>query len=290
MRSVIINNRYCFQLMFRVRAAYEMKLNLVHDAKLLEWWKQLNIKEVKESKQTESLFQIRTGSDQTWVTATQATIASTVDWRKAEATSELPDVWTSLWLQTWRQRGKRTRDWFVQLPDEWLVQLLTRSLPGLFSNWLRNCGMTDSFINSPTAPLSLLCSVLVKLIWDLQTFLSVLDSENLSYIAQAQKKSISELLSKLQTPDAPGRGLLITSWFTQFHFLFGPKNGRREQAGHETRSPLQQIHLSFYRLGNINVMETFSFFMCEVDVQLNGFLCLQWKMLSTWWWAVHHCR
>uniref|UniRef100_A0A3B5QNX4 Actin filament-associated protein 1-like 2 n=1 Tax=Xiphophorus maculatus TaxID=8083 RepID=A0A3B5QNX4_XIPMA len=45
--------------------------------------------------------------------------------------------------------------------------------------------------------------VLVKLIWDLQTFLSVLDSENLSYIAQAQKKSISELLSKLQTPDAP---------------------------------------------------------------------------------------
>ncbi|XP_032435440.1 actin filament-associated protein 1-like 2 isoform X1 [Xiphophorus hellerii] len=63
--------------------------------------------------------------------------------------------------------------------------------------------MTDSFINSPTAPLSLLCSVLVKLIWDLQTFLSVLDSENLSYIAQAQKKSISELLSKLQTPDAP---------------------------------------------------------------------------------------
>ncbi|XP_054895258.1 actin filament-associated protein 1-like 2 [Poeciliopsis prolifica] len=45
--------------------------------------------------------------------------------------------------------------------------------------------------------------VLAKLIWDLQTFLSVLDSENLSYIAQAQKKSISELLSKLQTPDAP---------------------------------------------------------------------------------------
>ncbi|XP_029365503.1 actin filament-associated protein 1-like 2 [Echeneis naucrates] len=45
--------------------------------------------------------------------------------------------------------------------------------------------------------------VLAKLIWDLQAFLSVLDSENLSYIAQAQKKSISELLSKLQTPDAP---------------------------------------------------------------------------------------
>ncbi|XP_067376549.1 actin filament-associated protein 1-like 2 isoform X2 [Channa argus] len=44
---------------------------------------------------------------------------------------------------------------------------------------------------------------LAKLIWDLQSFLSVLDSENLSYIAQAQKKSISELLSKLQTHDAP---------------------------------------------------------------------------------------
>ncbi|XP_041855425.1 actin filament-associated protein 1-like 2 isoform X2 [Melanotaenia boesemani] len=45
--------------------------------------------------------------------------------------------------------------------------------------------------------------VLAKLIWDLQSFLSVLDSENLSYIAQAQKKSISELLSKLQTQDSP---------------------------------------------------------------------------------------
>ncbi|XP_008301564.1 actin filament-associated protein 1-like 2 [Stegastes partitus] len=45
--------------------------------------------------------------------------------------------------------------------------------------------------------------VLAKLIWDLQSFLSVLDSENLSYIAQAQKKSISELLSKLQPHDTP---------------------------------------------------------------------------------------
>ncbi|XP_070760697.1 actin filament-associated protein 1-like 2 isoform X2 [Enoplosus armatus] len=45
--------------------------------------------------------------------------------------------------------------------------------------------------------------VLAKLVWDLQSFLSVLDSENLSYIAQAQKKSISELLSKLQTNDTP---------------------------------------------------------------------------------------
>ncbi|XP_038559218.1 actin filament-associated protein 1-like 2 [Micropterus salmoides] len=45
--------------------------------------------------------------------------------------------------------------------------------------------------------------VLAKLIWDLQSFLSVLDSENLSYIAQSQKKSISELLSKLQTNDTP---------------------------------------------------------------------------------------
>ncbi|XP_040010127.1 actin filament-associated protein 1-like 2 [Xiphias gladius] len=45
--------------------------------------------------------------------------------------------------------------------------------------------------------------VLAKLFWDLQSFLSVLDSENLSYIAQAQKKSISELLCKLQTQDTP---------------------------------------------------------------------------------------
>lgn len=46
--------------------------------------------------------------------------------------------------------------------------------------------------------------MLAKLIWDLQSFLSVLDSENLSYIAQAQKKSVSELLSKLQSQDSPG--------------------------------------------------------------------------------------
>ncbi|XP_061672658.1 actin filament-associated protein 1-like 2 isoform X1 [Syngnathoides biaculeatus] len=45
--------------------------------------------------------------------------------------------------------------------------------------------------------------VLSKLMWDLQSFLSVLDSENLSYIAQAQKKSISELVSSLQTQEAP---------------------------------------------------------------------------------------
>ncbi|XP_039521417.1 actin filament-associated protein 1-like 2 isoform X2 [Pimephales promelas] len=40
--------------------------------------------------------------------------------------------------------------------------------------------------------------VLAQLVSDLQAFLLVLDSENLSYIAQAQKKSISELLYKLQ--------------------------------------------------------------------------------------------
>nr|XP_043881299.1 actin filament-associated protein 1-like 2 [Solea senegalensis] len=45
--------------------------------------------------------------------------------------------------------------------------------------------------------------VLGKLILDLQSFLSALDSENLSNIAQAQKKSISELLSKLQTNENP---------------------------------------------------------------------------------------
>ncbi|XP_029294900.1 actin filament-associated protein 1-like 2 isoform X2 [Cottoperca gobio] len=43
--------------------------------------------------------------------------------------------------------------------------------------------------------------VLAKLIWDLPSFLSVLDSEKLSYTAQTQKKDISELLSKLQTND-----------------------------------------------------------------------------------------
>ncbi|GAA6073521.1 actin filament-associated protein 1-like 2 isoform X1, partial [Tachysurus ichikawai] len=39
---------------------------------------------------------------------------------------------------------------------------------------------------------------LARLFSDLQAFLLVLDGENLSYLAQAKKKSISELLSKLQ--------------------------------------------------------------------------------------------
>lgn len=45
--------------------------------------------------------------------------------------------------------------------------------------------------------------VLSRLIRDLQSFLCVLDTESLSYIAQAQKKSLSELLAKLQTADNP---------------------------------------------------------------------------------------
>ncbi|KPP68789.1 actin filament-associated protein 1-like 2-like [Scleropages formosus] len=48
-----------------------------------------------------------------------------------------------------------------------------------------------------------LSAVLNRLVSDLQSFLLVLDNENLSYIAQAQKKSISDLLSKLQ--DTPGK-------------------------------------------------------------------------------------
>lgn len=55
--------------------------------------------------------------------------------------------------------------------------------------------------------------VLPRLISDLQSFLSLLDSENLSYIAQAQKKSISELLSKLQTNDSPGDRTVLTGYF-----------------------------------------------------------------------------
>uniref|UniRef100_A0A8C6T8R0 PH domain-containing protein n=1 Tax=Neogobius melanostomus TaxID=47308 RepID=A0A8C6T8R0_9GOBI len=41
--------------------------------------------------------------------------------------------------------------------------------------------------------------VLTRLVWDLDSFLSLLDSENLSYIAQAQKKSLSELLTALHS-------------------------------------------------------------------------------------------
>ncbi len=60
-------------------------------------------------------------------------------------------------------------------------------------------------------------AVLARLVSDLQAFLLVLDSENLSYIAQAQKKSITELLYKLQdNKDAPGDAWLyeVNVWFT----------------------------------------------------------------------------
>ncbi|KAK0138823.1 Actin filament-associated protein 1-like 2 [Merluccius polli] len=48
-----------------------------------------------------------------------------------------------------------------------------------------------------------MAAVLSRLIQDLQSFLCVLDTESLSYIAQAQKKSLSELLAKLHTTDTP---------------------------------------------------------------------------------------
>uniref|UniRef100_W5NCD8 Si:dkey-220o5.5 n=1 Tax=Lepisosteus oculatus TaxID=7918 RepID=W5NCD8_LEPOC len=48
---------------------------------------------------------------------------------------------------------------------------------------------------------------LSQLISDLQSFLLVLDRENLSYIAQAKKKSISDLLSRMQ--DTPDQKVLI---------------------------------------------------------------------------------
>ncbi|KAM9545806.1 actin filament-associated protein 1-like 2 isoform 2-T2 [Salvelinus alpinus] len=53
--------------------------------------------------------------------------------------------------------------------------------------------------------------VLNRLITDLHSFLVVLDSENLSYIAQAQKKSISELLSKLQDTPVEDAEYMIMS-------------------------------------------------------------------------------
>ncbi|KAK2840587.1 hypothetical protein Q7C36_012166 [Tachysurus vachellii] len=45
--------------------------------------------------------------------------------------------------------------------------------------------------------------ILARLFSDLQAFLLVLDGENLSYLAQAKKKSISDLLSKLQENKEP---------------------------------------------------------------------------------------
>ncbi|KAL0978950.1 hypothetical protein UPYG_G00178330 [Umbra pygmaea] len=53
--------------------------------------------------------------------------------------------------------------------------------------------------------------VLNQLITDLHSFLTVLDNENLSYIAQAQKKSISELLSKLQDNSVEDAEYMIMS-------------------------------------------------------------------------------
>lgn len=53
--------------------------------------------------------------------------------------------------------------------------------------------------------------VLTWLISDLQSFLTVLDNETLSYIAQAQKKSISELLAKLQDTPVEDAEYMIMS-------------------------------------------------------------------------------
>ncbi|XP_018599683.1 actin filament-associated protein 1-like 2 isoform X2 [Scleropages formosus] len=53
--------------------------------------------------------------------------------------------------------------------------------------------------------------VLNRLVSDLQSFLLVLDNENLSYIAQAQKKSISDLLSKLQDTPVEDAEYMIMS-------------------------------------------------------------------------------
>lgn len=65
--------------------------------------------------------------------------------------------------------------------------------------------------------------VLARLVSDLQAFLLVLDSENLSYIAQAQKKSISELLYKLQdNKDTPGNHF-INMWLYMQVYTAVPK-------------------------------------------------------------------
>lgn len=65
--------------------------------------------------------------------------------------------------------------------------------------------------NTNYSPLLSAPLVLSRLLCDLQSFLLVLDLENLSYIAQAQRKSISELLSQLQGADGPGNNTGIST-------------------------------------------------------------------------------
>lgn len=65
--------------------------------------------------------------------------------------------------------------------------------------------------NNNNYPPPLPSLVLSRLLCDLQSFLLVLDLENLSYIAQAQRKSISELLSQLQGTDGPGNNTRIST-------------------------------------------------------------------------------
>ncbi|XP_029768604.1 actin filament-associated protein 1-like 2 [Terrapene carolina triunguis] len=48
-----------------------------------------------------------------------------------------------------------------------------------------------------------------KLLLDLESFLLILDRENLSYIAQAKKKSIAELLSRFQSPPSEDAEYMI---------------------------------------------------------------------------------
>lgn len=81
----------------------------------------------------------------------------------------------------------------------------------------------------PPPPPHLPSLVLSRLLCDLQSFLLVLDLENLSYIAQAQRKSISELLSQLQGTDGPGKYtgiststlvLMLTAVLTEATWIF----------------------------------------------------------------------
>ncbi|XP_043103896.1 actin filament-associated protein 1-like 1 isoform X2 [Puntigrus tetrazona] len=91
--------------------------------------------------------------------------------------------------------------------------------------------------------------VLARLVSDLQAFLLVLDSENLSYIAQAQKKSISELLYKLQdNKDAPAED-------AEYMIMNCPSGGPgdlRESTTAEAHSTEEALSVTSAQSGSLN--------------------------------------
>ncbi|XP_030058380.1 uncharacterized protein LOC115469732 [Microcaecilia unicolor] len=77
-----------------------------------------------------------------------------------------------------------------------------------------------------------------RLLSDLQSFLLILDWENLSFIAQAKKKSIAELLSRLQDPPSDDAAYMTMSCSSWSDSASRPHNGAKMTEGPKCTSPI----------------------------------------------------